>query len=222
MNTIPTYTNNITTAPMPLPTPITTQAPPKPIVVKVPKIKKVIVPKIKKVYVPSKKKIYVQRPPSTLANPTTYSASTSYVTAPTPVLQTQVPTSSIAMAVPNPVNAPMIPVPKGIPTQAGAPYQTMSAIPIVQSQIIPQTVQPVQSMAPMQNINSVYQPYGNKTYLTHLGMSRPNNFSTATYRPVQGGYLPAYQMPGGIRNNMLGNMSRPFAYKSRTYNPRRL
>ena len=207
----------------------------KPIIVKVPKIKKVFVPKVKKVYIPSKKKIYIQRTePSTVTNIPNYSTKTSISYVPpiasvVPIKKTStvIPSTSISM-VPNTVKTssntknqismvppvsltykPIATVQKTFSTSSAYPYQSMTTVPY-------------QSMAtvPYQSMTTV--PYQSRTTPINTISSTqviPQNIQQVQSMVPMPNIGQAYTPVGGRTYYSHLGMAKPHAFNASTYRP---
>ena len=222
---------------------VPSQKPPEKVIVKVPKIQKVVVPKIQKVIVPSKKRIIVKRPNAANVIP------------PKPVVPvattTQIPYS--VASIPAGQTASVVSVPAQIPAPSTIPYSTMSqtipystysqrvvnqntvpkqtiptlpnpAVPIPKNpQILPQPLPvPQQQVSTLPYQTGSFNPMLQKNIVPYGNMSRPNIYNVSSYRANLGKNIPLNRGYGGIANRNVGNMTTPGVYSSRTYNARRL
>ena len=199
---------NISVVPMPILPP-----PQEKVIVKVPKIQRVIVPKVQRVVVPSKKTVLVNR-----------QAGLPYSTASLPygTGSIAVPTASVAPAV---VPRPVVPLatPGFNTLTRPLPFSTLSQ-PIVPGSVVtplaPRPVVPVTPLAPRPVVpfstasvipGQVVPRYNFGTYnpLAARGLARPALYNTSSFRPA-------------VTAAPANNLGFTGKYTTRTYNARRL
>ena len=212
---------NISVVPMPILPP-----PQQKVIVKVPKIQKVVVPKIQRVVVPKIQRVMVPSKKTVLVNgPNGLPYSTASL--PYGTGSVAVPTASVAPV--TPVAPPVLPaaVPRPVvPLARPLPYNTLSqpivpgqmVAPVAPRPVVPVAPRPVVPLSTASVVPTAAAPYALTTYnplaargvaRANLGMARPTLYNASSFRPA-------------VAAAPVNNMGFAGKYTTRTYNARRL
>ena len=212
---------NISVVPMPILPP-----PQQKVIVKVPKIQKVVVPKIQRVVVPKIQRVMVPSKKTVLVNgPNGLPYSTASL--PYGTGSVAVPTASVAPV--TPVAPPVLPaaVPRPVvPLARPLPYNTLSqpivpgqmVAPVAPRPVVPVAPRPVVPLSTASVVPTAAAPYALTTYnplaargvaRANLGMARPTLYNASSFRPAV----------AAAPDNNMGFAGK---YTTRTYNARRL